>query len=250
MLLEGLDVVADVAVVVELARGARDAWPTEFREQAHLVGQGVGHRKGVPRTTVEGVLEVDDHEVVHIFVEAGSTQLAGLPVEGGLQAVLDRQRTTSNPEVVVKTFGAHVGGKRIHERSHVRAVEVAVRRVGLGDLQEFFLKAGFVEARVVVAQRPRGVAGEAVKELVAAAGVVDPRSSRLVQVEHDVHAVGELVLLQDLVDVGGLDGGHGELRGPSADGWGQRFGGQEQVVAPTEGQIDIVWGVGRIPASP
>ena len=72
----------------------------------------------------------------------------------------------------------------------------------------------------------------------------------MVQVEHEVHAVGELVLLQDLVDVGGLDGGHGELRGPSADGWGQRFGGQEQVVAPTEGRMDIVWGVGRIPASP
>ena len=92
---------------------------------------------------------------------------------------------------------------------------------------------------MVVAQRPGGVAGEAVKELVAAAGVMDPRSSRLVQVEHDVHAVGELVLLQDLVDVGGLDGGHGELRGPSADGWGQRFGVKNRSSPPQRGESTL-----------
>ena len=53
----------------------------------------------------------------------------------------------------------------------------------------------------------------------------------MVQVEHKVHAVGQLVLLQDFMDVGGLDGGHGELRVPSGT-VGRRFGVKNKSIAP------------------
>ena len=40
---------------------------------------------------MEGVLEMHDHEVVHVVREIGTTKTTGLPVEGGLDRVLDRQ---------------------------------------------------------------------------------------------------------------------------------------------------------------
>ena len=69
---------------------------------------------------MERLLEVQDHEVVDVVVEVGAAELAGLPVERGLEGVLDRERAAGDPEVVRVALGRHVGREGVDERGHLR----------------------------------------------------------------------------------------------------------------------------------
>src|SRR6185436_3483114 len=69
-----------------------------------------------------------------------------------------------------------------------------------------------VEPLVVVAERPRREAREEVQVLDVLARVEEPRAVAALEVEHDGETVGELVPLEGLVDVLGVD--HGRSRAP------------------------------------
>ncbi|MGC4113794.1 MAG: hypothetical protein QM765_03865 [Myxococcales bacterium] len=94
-------------------------------------------------------------------------------------------------------LGHRVLGELLHERGVLGAVDVRVGRVGDGRAGQRLHELAVVgEARVVVADGQRGEVAVEVEDVLAADGVVDVRALRLLQVDDDVEAVHEDVLLQ------------------------------------------------------
>ena len=198
-LLLGLDVVGDAPVEVEHDGRVVDAGPGELGEQPDLVEAGVGQAQRVARAAVEGLAEVEDHQVLHRVLEAGAAQLAGLPVEGGLEGVLHGQGAARDPEVVREAGGRGPRAEGLHEGGHLEGVDVGVGDVGGGGPEQVGLEGGVHELGVVEAHGPGGEEGEGVQVALAGQGVVHPDALGAFQVEDDGHAIGQLVLPQRLV---------------------------------------------------
>src|SRR5918993_3212490 len=74
-----------------------DPRPGEGREAVGLVGFGVGQREGVSAPAVEGVAEMEDSGSQLARPTRGLV-LPAFPVEGDLEGVLHRQRTSLDEE--------------------------------------------------------------------------------------------------------------------------------------------------------
>ncbi len=207
LVLLGFDVVGDPALQVELDGRVVHARPAELREQPDLVGQRVGQAHRVARAPVEGLLEVQHDQVVHVLVQARAPELARLPVEGDLERVLDRQRTARDPEVVREARRRHARAEGLDEGRHLARVEVRVGRIGAGHAQQLGAEGRIGQLRVVVADRPGREAGEGVQVFLAGARVHQPRAVRALEVEHQREAVRQLEARQGFVDLVGVDHG-------------------------------------------
>src|SRR6516225_7275667 len=115
-----------VRVHREPDRGPVDPRPVELREPGGLARLGVGQRQGVPGPAVEGAGEVQDPGSQPRRA-AGRLVGAALPVERGLQRVLDGQRPALDEEQVRQRRIAEHPRERLHELRVVRRVHVGVR---------------------------------------------------------------------------------------------------------------------------
>jgi hypothetical protein len=139
-----------------------------------------------------------------------------LPVERGLEGVLDGERPALDEEQVGQRRVAEHPLERLDELGHLRGVDVGVGRLvdrHPGELGEERGVAG--ERRVVHAQRCRGEEAEHVEPPRAVARVDQPRPAARARVEHEVEAVDEHVPAQDLEDLRRVDPACGDGHGRS-----------------------------------
>ncbi len=187
-----------------------DARPRELREVHRLarVG-GVRQGEGVAGPPVEGLLEVDDL-LPHLPPVPLPEVLAHLPVEGGLQRVLDADRAPLDEEEV-RGVARRNGDprERLDEPGHLLRVDVAVGGLGEGGPVQLLEEGGFLQLRVVVADGNRREVREEVEDLDVVEAVVDDAAPGAVEVHDDVVAVHEHVTPERVEDVfrGDLVGG-------------------------------------------
>ena len=191
--------------------GGVDPRPRELREAVDLDRVGVGDRQRVAAAAVERAGEVQD-----LRAEAGRPArglvAAGLPVEGGLERVLDGQRAALDEEGPRQLVLAQHAVQRAHELRVVGRVDVGVRGLVERDLQQLIAEVRVVRERGVVHPEGAGrVEREHVEVARAVARVDQPRTAAARRVEHQVVAVDQDVRPQRVVDLGGRDGrtGHG-----------------------------------------
>ena len=170
----GLDVVGDVAFKVEDNRGIMHPRPVELGEQADLVGHGVGEAHGVARATMKRLLKMQDHQVVDIIGKIDASELAGFPVEGGLEGVLHRQAAPGDPEVMRIVRGGNQIAERINELRHFDGIQIGVGDIAARGIHEFHPEIFFLHPGMVVADRPGCEAGEGVEIFISRAGIVQP----------------------------------------------------------------------------
>ncbi len=199
----------------EAQLGVLDPRPVELGEQVDLARVGVGQRHGVARAAVEGLAEVD-HLAAPVALEAARPVAPHLPVEGRLEGVLVGQRAALDEEQVAHVLGLADARQRVHEPGVLDAVEVGERGLEAGHPGQDAQELGLAQGRVVVADGVRAEEGQEVEELAPAAGVVHPGAVALLDVEHQVEAVGQDVAGQVGVHVTGCHGG--ERRGAHGNG--------------------------------
>ena len=127
--------------------------------------------------------------------------VAALPVERGLQRVLDGQRPALDEEQVRQRGVAEHARERLDEVREVRRVDVGVRRLVDGHLDQLGHEVGVVDQRRVVhAQWRGGEEAEQVEMAGAVARVDEPGPTAGVGVQHEVESVDEQVTAERLVD--------------------------------------------------
>ena len=143
--------------------------------------------------------------------------LADLPVEGGLERVLDREGAALDEEHVVGVALRHREVREgLDEASEVLRVDVARRGLRQGRFHERFPELGVLHLRMVVADRNGREAGEEVQDRPVAARVVEVGAAAPLHVHDDVVPVDEDVAGEDVEDVLRREllarqGRHGEL---------------------------------------
>ena len=167
---------------------------------------GVGERERVARAAVEGLPEVEDLLAL-VARDAPGPVPAHLPVERGLERVLDAERPALDEEGVAQVGGHGQAREGVDEGRVLDAVDVGERRLELRHAVEHRQEVRVLHARVVVADGARGEEGAGNRGARARPGVVEPRAVAPLEVEDDVVAVGEDVAGEDAVDIGRGEGG-------------------------------------------
>ena len=182
-----------------------DPGPVEHGEALGLVGLGVGQRQGVAAAAVERPRQVQDPGA-QSAVPARGLVLPGLPVEGHLEGVLHRQRAALDEEQVGEGGVAEDPDEGGHELRVRRRVHVRVGRLVGRDPCELIQEGRVVDdARGVEAERCGGEEGVHVEVAPAVPGIDQPRSPARLEVDHQLHAVGQDAAGQHLVHLGGRD---------------------------------------------
>jgi hypothetical protein len=182
-----------------------DPRPVELGEPGGLDRLGVGQRHGVAAAAVERSPQVHDLGP-ELGGAAGRLVLPALPVEGDLEGVLHRERATLDEEQVWQRRITDHPGEGLDELRVLTGVDVGVgrlvgRRLGeLGHERRVVDDAGRVQA-----QRRRGEEGVEIQVAQARPGVDQPRPTAALQVQDELHPVGEHVAGQRTVDLVGTD---------------------------------------------
>ena len=208
-----------------------DSRPLELREVHRLprVG-GVRQGEGVAGPPVEGLLEVDDL-VPDLAAVSLPEVLPHLPVEGGLQGVLDADGAPLD-EVQVRGVarGDRDPRERLDEACHLRRVDVAVRGLRQRGPPELLEERGVLQLRVVVPDRDRREVREEVEDLDVVKAVVDDAPARAVEVHDDVVTVDEHVPAERVEDVSRVDLVGGDGRHGSSAARHHRDGAQARIL--------------------
>ena len=154
---------------------------------------------------MERLLEVQDP--ASLLASTAGEVLANLPIERGLQSVLDRDRAPGHEKQIRKFLGDGDAVEGIHELRHLHGVHVGVARVVDGDLRNLLLECRLHQSRMVQAHGLGREERKEVEEAAAIPAVVDIAALASLEVEHQVHAVHQHVLLQRAVHVGGIHRG-------------------------------------------
>ncbi len=189
------------AVDGEAQRRVLDARPAELREEVGLDRVGVGERQGVAGAAVERLAQVDDL----LALLAGDPLraiAAHLPVEGGLERVLDPERPALDEEGVLQVRRLRQAAEDVDEPRVLDVVEVGERGLELRRPAQHRLEPRILELRVVVADGVRGEEGAEVEDLAPAARVVDPHAVAALEIDDEVEAVREDVACEHGVHVG------------------------------------------------
>ncbi len=193
--------------------GAVDAGPVELGEAGDLIGLRVGERHRVAAAAVEGLAQVQ-HLRAQRLVAAVHAVVPRLPVERGLQDVLDGQRTALDEEVARQRRVAQHAGEGVDEAGHLQRVHVRVGRLVARGLEQRAAEVLVVRhTGMVHAQRRGGEEREHVEVASAVARVHEPGAAALRGVEHHVEAVDEQMPGERVVHLVGVDHGASWGRG-------------------------------------
>ena len=176
----------------EAQAGIVDPRPRELGEVVGLARVGVRERQRVARAAVEGLAEVD-HLLALLAGDPLRLVAPHLPVERGLDRVLDAERPALDEEGVAHVLGHREASERLDEARVLDRVEVGQRRLERRHPVQHLEELGVAQLGVVVADRIRREEHAEVEELAAAARVVEPRAVAALEVEHEVVAVREQV---------------------------------------------------------
>ena len=211
LLLSGRDVPLDLRRRGEAQVRVPDARPAELREEVGLDRVGVGEREGVAGAAVERLAQVDDLLALLPGDPLGAVA-AHLPVEGGLERVLDPERAAFDEEGVLHVRGLRQPPEDVDEPGVLDVVEVGERGLELRHPVQDLLEVRVLELRVIEADGVRGEEGAEVEDLTAAPGVVDPGAVASLEIDDEIEAVREDVPCEHGVDVGRGDGRRGCAR--------------------------------------
>ena len=182
----------------------RNARPVELGEVLVFSRiRGVGERHGVTRAAVESLLEVND--LRSLFVLALRQILADLPVESGLQRILDGQGPSINPEQVGQVIRRCVGGEGLDPFGVVGGVDIRIGGLVQSDGAKVRAEFRRVQFRMAVPQGRRGEEGIKIQVFLPVAGVHDPGTMGLFQVHDQMESVHQNMALQGIKNFVGLN---------------------------------------------
>ncbi len=194
----------DVAAVAQIGRV--DSGPVELREACGLHRVGVGERHRVSAPPVERLGQMQ-YRASEAGVESAGLVEAALPVERGLESVLDGERTAVDEEQVRQGRVPEDPGEGVDEPGHRHRVDVGVAGLVRCDSAELLCGTGVVRERRMVHAQCRGREEPEHVEVDGAVALVDQSyAARPFEVEDEVCSVREQVLPQDVVNAVGKQG--------------------------------------------
>ena len=184
----------------EVQAGRDDARPGELGEVGDLARVGIRQAHRVAAAAVEGALEMDD--LGPALAASGGEVLPDLPVHGGLEGVLDGQGAAFDEEVTVQRRHADHARERLDEGGVLDGINVRIGHFDLGGGEQVGLDFRAVEVGMVEADGLRGVKAVEVNQFPAGGGVNEVRAVAAGEVEDELEAIHQDVLLEFGDDVG------------------------------------------------
>jgi len=137
-------------------------------------------------------------------VDATGLVVPALPVEGDLERVLHRQRTTLDEEQMRQRRVSQDSGKGLDEVGHRHRIDVGVAGLVQRRFGEFGAELLVVGQRRMIHTQRRGCEkGEHVQVAPAVSGIDQIRPHRPRQVEHQVKTIDQNAAGQHLMNLGG-----------------------------------------------
>ncbi len=177
-----------------------NARPVELGEQIGLARIGVRQAHGVTAAAMKRLAEMQNLGAA--FAPARRHVLAHLPIHRGLERVLDRERAAFDEEIAFERRQTGHPRECFDKFRVAFGINIRVRDLDLRGAQEIGLHLGALEMRMIESDRIRAKEAVEIDQALVVDRVVQIGAAAFLEIDHDLEAIEQDVLLETFQDAG------------------------------------------------